>query len=331
MKSSLSTFSHPSVHRHCLGIDGTPTEVYEIRAQGEPRLQVVMLPGNPGSAGFYIPFLKYIYHALDRAVDVYAVSYAGHSWYAGQLDSEVYTLEEQINHKTRFLEQHVLLPGKAPAVVLAHSIGTYIAIHAVHRTEKKVESQASQSGTPPPVAKVIGMFPFFSVDPTSIQQATIKQAAGWSYLMGGIANLVGRLPERLQSTVARLLFREWDAHAVETSLDLLKGHVARNAFYLGHHEFKTLTAPADWWLLQHYGKRFSLLYASNDHWFPPAAFNDLLATIPDVDAHFVEDVHHAFCVSHKMSNKVADKTIEIIRSALEQARKKTVLDGAKQQ
>lgn len=123
---------------------------------GEPRLQVVMLPGNPGSAGYYIPFLKSIHSAFDGAVDILAVSYAGHSWYAGQLDSELYTLEEQIHHKTKFLEQHVLLPGKAPAVVLGHSIGTYIAIHAVHRVENNAEclAQASSPATPPPIAKV---------------------------------------------------------------------------------------------------------------------------------------------------------------------------------
>ncbi len=41
----------------------------------------------------------------------------------------------QVKHKAKFLEEQVLLPGRPPAVVLGHSIGTYAAIHAVHEVE----------------------------------------------------------------------------------------------------------------------------------------------------------------------------------------------------
>lgn len=102
---------------------------------GAPHLQLVMLPGNPGSAAYYIPFLQAIHKSLDSRAHIYAVSYAGHSDFAADQVPLLYSLEQQIEHKVAFLQDHILHAGKPPVVVLGHSIGTYIAIHAVHRTE----------------------------------------------------------------------------------------------------------------------------------------------------------------------------------------------------
>jgi hypothetical protein len=38
----------------------------------------------------------------------------------------VWCLDSQIQHKVQLLKDHVMLPGKPPAVVLAHSIGSYM-------------------------------------------------------------------------------------------------------------------------------------------------------------------------------------------------------------
>jgi hypothetical protein len=38
----------------------------------------------------------------------------------------VWCLDSQIQHKVQLLKDHVMAPGKPPAVVLAHSIGSYM-------------------------------------------------------------------------------------------------------------------------------------------------------------------------------------------------------------
>lgn len=40
----------------------------------------------------------------------------------------MWCLGTQIQHKAHLLKEHVLAPGKPPAVVLAHSIGSYMAL-----------------------------------------------------------------------------------------------------------------------------------------------------------------------------------------------------------
>ncbi len=60
-------------------------------------MQVVVLPGNPGGAGYYVPFLRMIHAAMDGTVDACCVSYLGHSLYAAKGDPTVYNLRDQVN------------------------------------------------------------------------------------------------------------------------------------------------------------------------------------------------------------------------------------------
>lgn len=45
----------------------------------------------------------------------------------------MWCLDTQIQHKAQLLKEHVLAPGKPPAVVLAHSIGSYMALQVRRR------------------------------------------------------------------------------------------------------------------------------------------------------------------------------------------------------
>lgn len=38
----------------------------------------------------------------------------------------MWCLITQVDHKVQLLKQHVMAPGKPPAVILAHSIGSYM-------------------------------------------------------------------------------------------------------------------------------------------------------------------------------------------------------------
>ena len=46
---------------------------------GRSRLQVLMLPGNPGSAGYYEAYIAALHAALHGQADIHAVSHLGHA------------------------------------------------------------------------------------------------------------------------------------------------------------------------------------------------------------------------------------------------------------
>ena len=48
--------------------------------QGSATLQVLLIPGNPGLASYYLPFLRYLQSCLlPHRTDVFACSYIGHT------------------------------------------------------------------------------------------------------------------------------------------------------------------------------------------------------------------------------------------------------------
>lgn len=92
----------------------------------QPRMQVLILPGNPGSAAFYRVFMQQLFDAFDGAADVMAVSHVGHD--CGDISrGAVWGLDCQVKHKVQ-LVQELTAPGRPPLVVLAHSIGSFITL-----------------------------------------------------------------------------------------------------------------------------------------------------------------------------------------------------------
>ncbi|GIL69790.1 hypothetical protein Vretifemale_609 [Volvox reticuliferus] len=119
--------SSPIWQRFC-AVAGITTEVFGINASaGIPRLQVVVIPGNPGSAEYFKPFMLSVHRQLQGHADVLAVTHAGHdpeTNHGGQL----WNLRQQIAHKIAFLREHVLLPGRPPVLLVGHSIGAAMMI-----------------------------------------------------------------------------------------------------------------------------------------------------------------------------------------------------------
>jgi hypothetical protein len=71
-----------------------------------------------------------------QVVRAHVLSYRVKPFALPRSRSQVWCLDAQIQHKVDFLRQHVLLPGRPPAVILAHSIGAYIMLHALQQLEQ---------------------------------------------------------------------------------------------------------------------------------------------------------------------------------------------------
>ncbi|GLC55962.1 hypothetical protein PLESTB_001049500 [Pleodorina starrii] len=138
--------SAAAVWQRFCSVGGITTELLGINATaGSPRLQVVVLPGNPGSAAFFKPFMAAVHRQLRGRADVLALTHAGHDPETDH-GGKVWDLSQQINHKVSFLREHVLLPGKPPVLLLGHSIGAAMMIKAVAEIEGLSSASASSAG-----------------------------------------------------------------------------------------------------------------------------------------------------------------------------------------
>ncbi len=176
--------------------------------------------------------------------------------------------------------------------------------------------------------------PFLTVDPGSRKQRLLRAAAAAPWLLGAAAQLLGSFPLRLQTWAVTRYASALDAHALACTLGLLRWQTARNAFYLAHHEFRDLSAPAQWWLLQqfgalcswtntgavkmcmsglanmamrmlHAGARVAVVCARSDMWFPHWKWEQMWLKVPDVQASMVAGQRHDFCVSVALSQRMA--------------------------
>jgi len=84
----------------------------------------IVIPGNPGSAAFYEPFMESLYKSLGKdGLALCAISHAGHDTKHTKLlpTGSTYILEDQIQHKVDFLEEYI---GKQTRITLiGHSVG----------------------------------------------------------------------------------------------------------------------------------------------------------------------------------------------------------------
>jgi alpha-beta hydrolase superfamily lysophospholipase len=112
-----------------------PTEVIGVQATQTPAAQLLVVPGNPGYAGFYTDFMQQLHGAMGGTADVLAVSHVGHD--AEDISrGAVWGLGCQVQHKAALVRE-LTSPGQPPLVILAHSIGAYIMLQVCARVESR--------------------------------------------------------------------------------------------------------------------------------------------------------------------------------------------------
>jgi len=71
-------------------------------------------------SGFYLPFMRAVHEGLGGAVTLSAITHVG---LGGLTNGQLFGLEEQVEHKRQWLEEHLLRPGSPPCALIGHSIG----------------------------------------------------------------------------------------------------------------------------------------------------------------------------------------------------------------
>lgn len=121
---SLSTYSH----QPCTSIyhkDPLNNETEDARQL------LVMIPGNPGLADFYITYLNLIQKQFPN-FELLAISHAGFGSTSDEKidddkDFAFYNLEFQINHKVKIITDFVLRQERMTEIYfLSHSVGSYV-------------------------------------------------------------------------------------------------------------------------------------------------------------------------------------------------------------
>ena len=144
------------MERRTLLIKGVWTEELVIQqpiARAQTATEIVIVPGNPGTALFYVPFAHELHSLLRAQCGVRIITLAGFSPDCAELNAAAgaktcFNLEEQTQFLIAYLEAVIAenqagfaQDGKAASatkraprlVLVAHSIGCHLSIHAAAR------------------------------------------------------------------------------------------------------------------------------------------------------------------------------------------------------
>ncbi|KAL4605984.1 hypothetical protein ACB092_09G069700 [Castanea dentata] len=314
------------------------TELLEIRAD-DPKMHVLLIPGNPGVVPFYKDFVESLYEFLEGNASITAISHLSHTkkitftfhplalllvgnasddqyvhfdhfhsficsdWDHGRL----FSLEEQTDHKMDFIKQE-LENIEVPIILVGHSIGSYISIDMFRRYSEKV-------------IYCIGLYPFLALNLQSTEQSIIGKIAASRVVSVALSLMVaslGFLPRSaLRLIVTNSLAKSWSAVAVEaTCSHLVQYHTMRNVLFMAMTEFRKLTATPDWAFMREKKEKLAFLFGGDDHWGPLQMFEEISKQVPGIALSIERGHKHAFSCTEAGASCVAKYVASLIKNQL---------------
>lgn len=280
------------------------TELLEIRAE-DPKLHVLVIPGNPGIVSFYTDFVESLYELLRGTASITAIGHISHTrknWERGRL----FSLQEQIDHKLDFIK-HELENIQVPILLVGHSIGSYISIEIFRRFPEKV-------------MYCVGLYPFLVLNQNSHWQSMIGKIASSrivSVALSSIVAVFGLLPRwSSKFIVTKCIGKSWCSTAIEAACDhMLQYHVMRNVLYMAMTEFEKLSEKPDWAFMREKQNNLAFLFGIDDHWGPLSMFEEISKQVPEVGLSIEREGHtHAFCCTEAGSLWVSQYVVSLIKN-----------------
>jgi pimeloyl-ACP methyl ester carboxylesterase len=116
-------------------INQIPTHIYQLGDASLSSKTIVIIPGNPGLGGFYIPFAHELYNLFNENISILIISQAGHS----PPLKHCFTLNEQIEHKLKTIETLLPTTKNHRLILIGHSIGAYMVLKMLDRLKNRID------------------------------------------------------------------------------------------------------------------------------------------------------------------------------------------------
>ena len=286
-------------------VNGIPTHVFRLktRSKVESNALLLIVPGNPGMAHFYITFATHLFELGRGAYDVSVVSHAGHSpGVAKPVDSPAckdwYSLEDQLAHKMSYVRQQAA--NKEVLYLVGHSIGCYIILEMLKQLP------------PARIKKVAFLFPtiekmaltpngkiFSRLFPTYRKPAvTLVGISSW-------------IPDAIRQFVLTSYFlyrRATPEHAEHMARGTMNitGPSLYNILCLAGQEMQDVCELPENIISEHIEK-MAFYYGSDDPWTLKSCYEDMIERFPDKDVNLCANGYsHAFVIT--TSKEMADVT-----------------------
>lgn len=281
-------------------ISGIATDIFSYESNS--KLNIVILPGNPGIAPLYTDLANHLIQKTNSNVNIYMISYAG---FTQQNPQKHFSIREELDHKITVINHLKSNWGKDSRVVfIGHSIGAWLAkeLTKVFRNELKPTTFL--------------LFPFLAKSNGKRQSGFAQFIANENHvkLLLGSYRIFRKLPTSMILSIVKLLY----SHASENTIRILeeyfltKKNIFANIFFLADTEFQTLTEDLDLDFFKSNLKSTVLFYCTDDLWAPLSQLEFLKSKFPSIKSEVLALISHDFCVNDDQCELVASKVMEYL-------------------
>eukprot|EP01112_Ceratiomyxa_fruticulosa_P009082 TRINITY_DN2369_c0_g1_i4.p1 TRINITY_DN2369_c0_g1~~TRINITY_DN2369_c0_g1_i4.p1 ORF type:complete len:298 (-),score=42.88 TRINITY_DN2369_c0_g1_i4:44-937(-) len=278
-------------------VNGIPTEVYVLKqANGATQItntpKIVIIPGNPGVISFYIPFIHYLHEFCNKSIDIYGVSHVGHDG----IETGVYDLNEQIQHKIHFVQDLSKLHPESPIIIVGHSVGCYIGL--------KVQKQCPDLL----IKNVVALFP--TIKQLHQGLSPFVKVAILPVLRNSLSWLVHVCPKVVVEKILSTLSAMSD-EARYITVGKVNRHLVHNVLYMAYTEGQQIVDIDEdcKFIIEGHQSNILLLYGRTDQYTPLSFYEEIKVMFPQAVIELApENVAHAFVLkdSEVVAKRVSD-------------------------
>ncbi|TYZ58901.1 hypothetical protein PybrP1_009505 [[Pythium] brassicae (nom. inval.)] len=239
--------------------DGVLTQslVYHAVPDGDTQsdVLVLLLPGNPGIAHFYLPLMRELVQRHGRRHEVRCLSNAGHFMPHRNGDRE-FSFQEQIAHKCAYVRQRVAANPTLRLVIICHSIGAYVTLRVAE-------------AFPAHIAKLCLMQPTITHIGGTAKGTALMPLFRHRQLSVRLIHLLEFLfPLAVRRWVIKLAIGAENERVLQqAALSLVERNVMRNVLLMAFHEMLHVRELDDALVRAHEDKTL-FVYSPVDAWVP---------------------------------------------------------------
>lgn len=263
---------------------------------------LVFLPGNPGFINYYTVYLQAI-HSRFPELEILGISHCGFSSLDGPVD-EVFTLDDQIEHKVSLLEKYT---GR-PVFIMGHSVGCYVLQRCVERLPQL--DWRFHGLLMPTIVEINQSAKGSKLSPV------VSNLTSFAHGVGYLGYLTQYIPTRWMTSLLHTVLKDGNEDSIQcTNLLVTSPGFIRQALGLATEEMGTirdLWGYQSQWFVQTSGDIWCV-FTEGDHWIKDSTRDRLVQMFTetegiDVDVLMTKEYTHSFCVSKSM--EFARVTIE---------------------
>ncbi|KAJ1841692.1 hypothetical protein IWW55_000613 [Coemansia sp. RSA 2706] len=273
--ASMSFSNHIALPlRTCWEVGGELREtLYWPCRSGEAHAVILMIPGNPGLADFYIDFCTAIHDEFIEHLDIICVSHLGHTRFPDNRglvyrNKKTYNLEDQVDNMVQVFdaidEEYVRATRRPKMFLCGHSVGCYFA-------QKICEQRSAR------IDRVFSLFPAIeSIGETPRgRQLWFMFQPGVRHVLAGVVDMIRWLfPLRVIHAMANAS-KSLNADNSHLVVDkMLHGPCVNSVLRMAADEMRKISGLNEEFY-QTCGHKFVMYYGRSDNWVPIECYHKM--------------------------------------------------------